>query len=338
MANIDVIYDLLWEYRKKSYDGEGTGKALGSIANHPASHSILGKLVSNGFSGGLLQGLGNMVNSGITFGITGQNGRKQTNGNGHMINIYPGGKETYHVYEEFVGICYGKNTEFKKALDSAINHCVSYQRSGAHYDNPSIVIITDRWCPEYYKKYEIYFIKYAVESNFDIHFLLVTDDGITEVPFLCPDVLQQLRTFVGYQTIEIPIELRLDELGLLPDVFEYNVFFSDSGPGASYTFINHDRTWHCRDEYGNVSSGKIKKRALRSFVRTLMTSDQIKQAYLDRTNGLQVPDWVCVTGDHKDVCGVLDIFGCKYEVTDVPQTESERILKDAAGKLMSGLI
>ena len=122
------------------------------------------------------------------------------------INTYPMGALTNTLYGDFLGISIGNDLKAKNTFDHALKHCVDYQscrKNNMTQENPAVVILTDRWCPELFKKYEDYYIKFAIECNIDFYIFLITSYGIKEVPFLGKGFISQLRSKYRGNTIKI---------------------------------------------------------------------------------------------------------------------------------------
>ena len=85
------------------------------------------------------------------------------------LNTFPFGKPSRETYPEFVGVCKGERT-IRSVLDK------------------TILILTDKWDdPLFRKNYAGTFINYAYKYNILFMFLLVTDFGVSRIPFLSWD-------------------------------------------------------------------------------------------------------------------------------------------------------
>jgi len=100
------------------------------------------------------------------------------------INTYPFGRPTREIYPEFVGICKGKTT-LKSVLNKAEDQCENMIRRFPRHVDKTIMILTDKWdAPLFKSDYAGTFINYANRENIVFIFLLVTDFGVSRIPFL----------------------------------------------------------------------------------------------------------------------------------------------------------
>ena len=100
------------------------------------------------------------------------------------INTYPFGRPTREIYPEFVGICKGKTT-IKNVLNKAEDQCEKMIRRYPRHVDKTIMILTDKWdAPLFKSDYAGTFINYANRENIVFVFLLVTDSGVSRIPFL----------------------------------------------------------------------------------------------------------------------------------------------------------
>ena len=107
------------------------------------------------------------------------------NGTGEgNINTYPFGRPTRKIYPEFVGICRGKTT-LKSVLNKAEDHCEKMIHVYPRHVDKTIMLLTDKWDDSLFKSdYAGTFINYANRENIVFIFLLVTDFGVSRIPFL----------------------------------------------------------------------------------------------------------------------------------------------------------
>ena len=106
-------------------------------------------------------------------------------------NSFPFGTKTDQPFREFVGIYFAKN-KYKKTwrnvLDAAKSYCKKISKSNIPLeDEKNVLILTDHWDTQMFRKnYAVPFINYAHSCNITFIFLLVTDFGITRIPFIEP--------------------------------------------------------------------------------------------------------------------------------------------------------
>ena len=106
------------------------------------------------------------------------------------VNTYPFGKKTNRVYPQFWGVCAGAQ-RLKTVLDKAAEYCEKPLG-----EDKTVVIVTDKWDQAVFQKhFERQFLRCALEQNVTFLFLLVTDYGVSRIPFLPWDrhELDQLR-------------------------------------------------------------------------------------------------------------------------------------------------
>ncbi len=99
------------------------------------------------------------------------------------LNTYPFG-EKGNVYPEFLGVCVGDQKLYN--LYKFINKQLTYYMSGMFGidEIKSITIFIDRWNPKLFSKNEAVFLQAALKYNVFFNFYLVTDYGISRIPFL----------------------------------------------------------------------------------------------------------------------------------------------------------
>lgn len=101
------------------------------------------------------------------------------------INTYPFGEKSARVFPEFLGVCAGGAT-INSTLNEVKRYCERAQKVLPLEDEKTVVLLTDKWDgPMFHKKYELDFLRYSLENNVLFIFLLVTDYGISRIPFLC---------------------------------------------------------------------------------------------------------------------------------------------------------
>ncbi len=100
------------------------------------------------------------------------------------INTYPFGEPTEQVFPEFLGICSG-DAKLDGVLRAARVHCERVRQSLPKDLPKTVMVFTDKWdWPTFHRKFEFPFLRYALENNVLFIFLLVTDYGVSRIPFL----------------------------------------------------------------------------------------------------------------------------------------------------------
>lgn len=101
------------------------------------------------------------------------------------INTFPFGEPTDKIYPEFLGICAGKQT-----LVSVFKAAEAYMKKA---DDASVTILTDKWDPGTFAKYEGRFLDMAIRKRILINIFLVTNYGMTRIPFLDSRKIRELK-------------------------------------------------------------------------------------------------------------------------------------------------
>ena len=95
-------------------------------------------------------------------------------------NTYPFGADMNTVYPRLLAVC-----DDKAPLRAALNHIQSQSRKMAVLPGEKTVfLLTDKWNAATFRDYEVEFLNHAIRDNIWYVFLLVTDYGITRIPFL----------------------------------------------------------------------------------------------------------------------------------------------------------
>lgn len=110
-------------------------------------------------------------------------GRNASVFRGSPINTYPFGEPTEQTFPEFLGICSG-DTALDEVLGVARDHCEKARQCLPKDLPKTVMIFTDKWdWPMFHQKFELPFLRYALEDNVLFIFLLVTDYGVSRIPF-----------------------------------------------------------------------------------------------------------------------------------------------------------
>lgn len=106
------------------------------------------------------------------------------------VNTYPFGIKTTDVFPEFVGIC-ADDLNLRSALKAIKVQCDKMCQMLSSNQEKTIVLLTDKWDgPVFKKQFELSFLNYALNYNVLFVFLLVTDYGISRIPFLAQNRFQ----------------------------------------------------------------------------------------------------------------------------------------------------
>lgn len=188
------------------------------------------------------------------------------------INTYPFGQKTKEIYPRMLAVCRGN-----KNIGTVFNAMEKQaERMASEYPDPendprvgqglSIFLLTDKWSPSEFSKVEQKFINYALHNGIWFVFLLVTDYGVTEIPFLPND----RDALIGYRNSEISdgSVLEYEEVLNLQKGYEFAI---ERNGGTwqrydvdTYTFDIGGHRWTC-DTLTGHREGEIPGAALGRF-------------------------------------------------------------------------
>ena len=193
------------------------------------------------------------------------------------LNTFPFGKPSRETYPEFVGVCKGERT-IRSVLDKAEIQCENMIKAYPYHVHKTILILTDKWDdPLFRKNYAGTFINYAYKYNILFMFLLVTDFGVSRIPFLSwKEMYENLMEKLDSGYLSYVEEYRNGdnhghsigrfEFDLLHQTFYLNTF--DSGSGTT------DR-----------KSGKIPAKAVKKFLEAVSDYCELPESeYFDKNN------------------------------------------------------
>lgn len=209
------------------------------------------------------------------------NGRFSRDDLPKTVNQYPFGEKTAEVYPEFIGVCNGddKLTGLFKAIVKQLKFYMSDTYEGR--DRKAITVFTNKWDPKCLKQNEALFLKAILLNNVYFNFFLVSDYGITRIPFMNDRQTEEYkRNFTG-DRIEEAISLReLIEENDLWDV-DYTVDQSDSHIptfdwiNCRYSFDFRNLRYIYEDNKGDSKRGKINESYALRFIRASLALEKI---------------------------------------------------------------
>ena len=228
---------------------------------------------------GLLDVFNSELDGNYTERLDGLGDYLKTNGSPRgNLNTFPFGRPSREIYPEFMGVCKGTRT-IRSVLEKAEEQCELMIQKFPYHVHKTILILTDKWDdPLFRKNYAGTFINYAYKYNILFMFLLVTDFGVSRIPFLSWDrrkyenLMEKLDS--GY--LSYVEEYRNGdnhghsigrfEFDLLHKTFYLNTF--DSGSGTT------DR-----------KSGKIPAKAVKKFLEAVSDYCELPESeYFDKNN------------------------------------------------------
>jgi hypothetical protein len=132
------------------------------------------KIAVTMMSSGGLQALEDFSNGNIP---SGQNPLK--------VNTYPIGEPTNRIYPEFLGVYSSRTQRSMTGLFNAVKKQLGHYKSREFSKvKKSITILTDTWNPMCFQKNEALFLNAILDDDVRFNFYLVTDYGITRIPFM----------------------------------------------------------------------------------------------------------------------------------------------------------
>ena len=200
-------------------------------------------------------------------GATNNTSANLPNANLHY-NTWPFGIPTNEIFSRFVAIC-----REDKRLDMTFNKMLEQSNKIARAfrgrdSEKTVVLLTDKWNLKTFKRYEKEFLNFALHDGIWYIFLLVTEYGYNEIPFL-PHDRRALRDF---ENVNIEDSMSVDEmLNLLYDMpIDYNIYGGtwSMREFEEYTFYTDKMIWNKKSLEGKIE-GKIPKRALYKFLESV---------------------------------------------------------------------
>lgn len=201
--------------------------------------------------------------------LNGERDLSESTGNPYVTkwyNSYPFGAETDVIHSRFLGICRGK-TKLDAVLKEAIRHSDNVAKCCDEYYDRTTVILTDKWDVKTFAKFEKAFTRYACLYDIFPIFLLVTDYGYTQIPFLpndrkklhelVPDVESERKDALWLFN-EVPVEYIEQE-----SVFKVTERFE-------YTFYFNDRRWECKRPHCGMMGGTFSDITAKMFFKDVL--------------------------------------------------------------------
>ena len=218
-------------------------------------------------------------------------GHSRRNGN-WRFNTWPFGEPTGTIYERFLAICRDKMT-LDKVLGYTVEQCgkIAEQYKNDPSADTGGIVLTDKWDPMVFQKYEKKLLQYAIHDGVWVVFLMVTDYGYTQIPFL-PNSKDELK---GLKRERIESDMLLEDYIRLQNGFsiEYsqNAGVWNRHEGALYEFdvSTGKRKWQKKCPEG-AFHGAINGNALRHFLEKTywiyeMPNDVIEYVHMAKDSG-----------------------------------------------------
>lgn len=172
-------------------------------------------------------------------------------------------------------------------------------------ERKTVFLLTDKWNSDAFRDYELTFLNHAIRNNIWYVFLLVTDYGITQIPFL-PEDRDFFRRY-DIQSVEenVSIERLLDLLHDAPMIYHFSAGTLHKYSETEYLFDSDRMVWDRHSLTESFCEGRINQSA---FVRFLKTAEWLAE---DSIQLVEKDEPVFCDGGR----GALDIFGWHLDLT-----------------------
>ncbi|WP_037355657.1 hypothetical protein [Selenomonas sp. FC4001] len=188
--------------------------------------------------------------------------------NNQKCNTWPFGNPTSEVYPRFLAICRG-NVTLNKAFSmmSKQSRMIAQNYRHTRHKEKTVILLTDKWDIKTFKKYEKEYLSYAMHDGIWYIFLLVTEYGYTQIPFL-PNDREILQGFENEKVEDdVTFEEMIDRLQGQP--IEYNVtkgtWKANNSFPYCFCFWADLYGWHKESDEG-ICEGKVPYNALCKFL------------------------------------------------------------------------
>ena len=244
--------------------------------------------------------------------------------NNLKCNTWPFGNPTTEVYPRFLAICRG-NVTLNKAFSriSQQSRMIAQNYHHTHQKEKTVILVTDKWDIKTFKKYEKDFLSYAMHDGIWYIFLLVTEYGYTQVPFLPYD----RKALQGLELEKVEDDVTLGEMiaRLHGQPIEYSVTGGTwtHRDWTEYVFFADYLKWE-KKTISKKSGGDIGERRLHKFLEeVLWISETDPNEALANISAVDAP------------VSTLHIFGRTIQ-WDVPDNCEKRIvdLQSSLGKFI----
>ncbi len=212
-------------------------------------------------------------------------------------NSWPFGVQTNDIYNRAVGLCKKGIHPLGGVLAKMMEYSSQMSKKFGLKEIKTVIVITDYWDPKLFLKYEKTMLNYALKYGIWYIFLLVTDYGVTQIPFL-PNNRNALRDYADEDIEEaVPYEVMLRRLKgqrikYTMDGGTLNQFFRE-------TYIFDEGHWENKDIANNLQmSGKVPKHDFQLFL------EGVQWIYESDERDISAKTHVLDEGNH-----ILEIFG-----------------------------
>lgn len=215
-----------------------------------------------------------------------------------LCNTWPFGVPTDEIYPRFLAICRGQTR-----LDTAFGEIKKQSKIMAREckeESKTVILLTDKWSLATFKRYEKNFLNHALQDGIWYIFLLVTEYGYTQIPFL-PNGRYVLRKLSG-EVVED--DFSMDDVYELLDSFEISYWGGtwQQHKRHMYKFDLTYMEWRKSSTLEGNDNGRIPEGALFNFINSVLWIKDRKESKIEPSNrALDSPAFT------------LHIFGKKVE-------------------------
>lgn len=154
-------------------------------------------------------GAGPLGGFGKVKGTRSQRNRRRTDDGDIVMNTYPFGESTRKVCPVFVGVASSGAASIGDVLKQAERHCWEIEKQSDRFQraDKTVLILTDKWDTAMFgRDFRPVFLHYALRFHVLFLFVLVTDDGLSRIPFLPWDRREMDRLSRQMASWELPDE------------------------------------------------------------------------------------------------------------------------------------
>ena len=273
------------------------------FSDNPETGSLLERacasLETSEACSGLLDAFNSELDGNYTERLDGLGDYLKTNGSPRgNLNTFPFGRPSREIFPEFMGVCKGTRT-IRSVLEKAEEQCELMIQKFPYHVHKTILILTDKWDdPLFRKNYAGTFINYAYKYNILFMFLLVTDFGVSRIPFLSWDRRKMYNRGFGdvewgaRHTEKEMYENLMEKLdsGYLSYVEEYRNGDNHGHSIGRFEFDLLHKTFYLNtfDSGSGTTdrkSGKIPAKAVKKFLEAVSDYCELPESeYFDKNN------------------------------------------------------
>lgn len=193
---------------------------------------------------------------------------------GNSLNTYPFGTKPGGRYPEFIGVCAGPKRLYDvfKAVERQIN---SYNLPNSKYKDwdkmkKSITVFTDKWDPKYLEKYEVLYLEAILKRNVYFNFYLVTPYGITRIPFMNRQQVQNIKKQFGKQNVIVAQLDLASKYGISEAELVIKTYYSFAPSNEEHYHFDFGKLVYEYSSREKYKSGKLNKALANKFLSTAM--------------------------------------------------------------------